>query len=264
MPAARIPLVALLTLGLALPAVATGDAPVWRYQYGSTSVVWSHQDLQVLPAKAATPSLSLRDQFVAKFQGDPDFREVESRYQVVSAVGPLLSLEKFFYADGGGSHPTLLTTFEALDVRRPRQPALLTDYFPDRDVLAAMLNDRLVKEALATLPPAPPPRTSKQLLSRLAKAETGCEYAFQDDFLSAFVFHHLVGDKVAVRLGLTYGGEPCRGQLTQLGLLLPIPAALKQDFRAAQARRAGFLARQATEVHHGATTKLRYDPDPRP
>ncbi len=68
-----------------------------------------------------------------------------------------------------------------------------------------------------------------------------CEYQFNTDMLSRFSFYQIQDDKVAVRLGLSYGSEPCRGTLTQIGLWLPIPEVLRAALEGANRRQEGFL-----------------------
>ena len=51
-------------------------------------------------------------------------------------------------------------------------------------------------------------------------------YSFPSDLLARFVLYHSEGTYVAVRLGLP-GAGPCRYELTEIGLLLKMPEALK-------------------------------------
>jgi hypothetical protein len=68
-------------------------------------------------------------------------------------------------------------------------------------------------------------------------------FRFPRDVFTRFAFHHLEDTRIAVRLGLPPIVEPCRTQHAQLGLLLPIPPALKRDLTLAASRQTGFLIR---------------------
>ena len=82
-----------------------------------------------------------------------------------------------------------------------------------------------------------------------------CAYGFSEDMLSRYAFHHVSGNRVAVRIGLSHGCEANRGGLTQLGVYLPIPAALSAPLTAAAAGKQGFLMARApnqmTAFHYG-------------
>jgi len=57
--------------------------------------------------------------------------------------------------------------------------------------------------------------------------------------LTSFAFHHIKGDQVAVRVGLSHSYEVCRGTFAQVGLYLTPQAELMKQLKAAQA--AGLL-----------------------
>jgi hypothetical protein len=73
---------------------------------------------------------------------------------------------------------------------------------------------------------------------------------FSEHLVRSFAFHHVSGDRVAIRVGIPYATEVCRGTLHQIGLLLPIPEALRQDLERARTGEAGFL--MADREGHGA------------
>jgi hypothetical protein len=80
-------------------------------------------------------------------------------------------------------------------------------------------------------------------------------YYLDADMLQNFAFHHVKGDQVAVRIGLSHGCEVARGALTQIGLYLPIPKALAEPLAAAANGRRGYLMGRApkgeTMFHFG-------------
>jgi hypothetical protein len=60
-----------------------------------------------------------------------------------------------------------------------------------------------------------------------------CSYLFDKDLLSSFAFHHTDGQMVAIRFGLSHAAEMCRGGLTPIEIVLPVPEALRTDLEAA-------------------------------
>ncbi len=60
-----------------------------------------------------------------------------------------------------------------------------------------------------------------------------------DQVKRAVAFHHLEGDKVAVRIAFSYASEMCRGRKFVVGVLLPIPAALKPALERAEKHEQG-------------------------
>ena len=52
--------------------------------------------------------------------------------------------------------------------------------------------------------------------------------------LENFAFHHIEGNQVEVRIGVSYGCEVMRGNFEQIALYLPIPKALKRLLKRAE------------------------------
>jgi hypothetical protein len=97
-----------------------------------------------------------------------------------------------------------------------------------------------------------------ELVKQLSEVELDDPCAsFPDNLLERFAYHHVEKRVVAVRLGLP-GSGPCRDALTQLGLLLPIPAALAQALGAAAEQREGFLMKDASSVSKGRTMLIEF------
>jgi hypothetical protein len=65
---------------------------------------------------------------------------------------------------------------------------------------------------------------------------------------SSVAFHHLEGNKVAVRIAFGYDNQSCRGNKFVVGILLPIPASLKPALDSAAKREEGFLMKDAKAV----------------
>jgi len=182
---------------------------------------------------------------------------------VLSVVGPIVSYE---LSEGwmceGAAHPSGITLYSAVDAAHPcpsapcavEQRPSLADLFPDADLVRALKADPIVRRQL----PSAVSRTTKDLVKELAASNPECEYAFQPDLLNRFAFHHVEGNRVAVRIGLSHGCEVARGMLTQLGILLPIPPRLKVALDRASTRAEGFLMRELPLVSNGQKTSIHY------
>src|SRR5262249_49952437 len=132
----------------------------------------------------------------------------------------------------------------------------LTDIFPEPQVFTALKADGLVRTALAAKG-VPVPSSLPDLLKALEfeAVQVGeCSYTFGDDLLGSFAFYSVKDHNVAVRISLSHSAEVCRGQITQIGLQLPVPESLKIQLNQARQRRAGFLMEDAERISHGATT----------
>jgi hypothetical protein len=173
------------------------------------------------------------------------------RWTVLSVVGPIASyrqdMDEFCMP---AAHPWGGATYHTLDARRPGKAVSLLDYFPDQVVLKALLADAVVRKTGVTA------RSAKELAAKLAYNSPGCEYGFDPNILQQFAFHHVEGGNVAVRIGLSHGCEAARGSLTQLGILLPIPPALKGPLAAAAKRQGGFLMQDQAAVSKGGVASL--------
>jgi hypothetical protein len=182
---------------------------------------------------------------------------------VLSVVGPIVSISDNSGCDCGGAHPSAATIYRALDLSKSGEVDLgyegyqkhgkmaqLTDYFPEADILKALLADSLIQKALKSSGkrrPATLPALMKAIY--LQPVPVGeCAYELSDDLLTRFAFHHLENGQVAVRLGLTHAYETCRGSSTEIGILLPIPAALKRQLAQAQSGTAGFLLKDKQKI----------------
>jgi hypothetical protein len=99
-------------------------------------------------------------------------------------------------------------------------PVLLTGFLPEEQLLAELMKDPVVKQALDDSRP----KTFSELVKM---ADGGCEMDFHP-ISDSFAFHHIKGDKVAVQIGLPHGCEVMRGHYTELGIYLRLPDQLKE------------------------------------
>jgi hypothetical protein len=156
---------------------------------------------------------------------DVDKEDEISHYEVASLVGPLFSVAESLYWEGG-AHPGHLARLVTVNLDSGKSPVLLTDLFPEEQIVGALLKDKVVRKALG----GKRPTTVAQLVEM---ADGGCDMSF-NQLNESYAFHHIKGGNVAIRIGLPHGCEVMRGNYTELGLYLPKPAAL-----------AGFLGQAA-------------------
>lgn len=263
------------------PAPRAAEQPIWSGTSAGYSIQWTTGDLMARQAAgAAGASFSgrqmARDDFAYIEKESESHCEYNRTFALLSVVGSIMS-----YSDAYGlscentAHPSDQTRFVAVDLSKPagapRRPedttlpgniARLTDFFPAGEVLKALLADAIIRKALA----GKRPRTLDELMKYIADEyptvaddEKLC-FTLDPDLLTRFAFHHVEGDHVAVRLGLS-GAGVCRANLTQIGLLLPIPASLKEALAKAASLSEGFLMNRKVgagrETSFSAETKKR-------
>jgi hypothetical protein len=262
---------------------------IWQGTTGSFDIRWDSTD--VLVTRAARPErsgnaegatfLSFRAELdTAMDTGhDPASDTVgsvcaeEYDYAILSAVGHILGVQQRHYSYCEGMpHPSITVSYVAIDLERSEREGVheidgseligreiaLTDLFSEKDVLQALLGDRLVQKRLAALGMDPGPIASVDHLVALLEGGTECEYGFERDMLRRWAFHHVEGDRVAVRIGLSHGCEAAQGMLTQIGILLPVPEALRDDLAAVAKGTRGLLMREAAKRFEGKTTHIAY------
>ena len=187
--------------------------------------------------------------------------------KLLSMVGPFLSYE--FHSSGHcrrAAHPFGETSWHAVDLRRmnrdfalgtgvgPAEALKLTDLFKSEDIHSALIKDSVVQKALASIGVEPSQVKTLDALMReigrgivysdpaedSAKNKNPLCFSMGKDILSNFAFHHLEGERVAVRIGLS-GTGVCRENLTQIGILLPVSEELKKALQDAASSKGGFL-----------------------
>jgi hypothetical protein len=254
-----------------VPGIPALSQEILSASSGPFSLDWKTTDIEVRSKGSPAPVLSFRN--TARVSWDRIAKDAagqsisgEMTYRVLSFVGPLLSVETATYCDCGGAHPIARKSFDAIDLTastgRKHQLASLNKLFPEAALLAALKADKLVSKALQETQ-APPPANLSALVAALKfqPLQVGdCNYTFGENFLSHFAIYDTTANGVAVRIGLSHDAEVCRGQLTQIGLLLPVPETLKADLSAAKAKTAGFLmidsprlAKEKETVFHFST-----------
>jgi hypothetical protein len=264
-------------------------APViWTGKSGGFEIRWTTADLEAQPLKHpdrvafSARALARRDfaLFCAEeknYDWKDRYCEIGRHFELLSVVGSLLS-----FLDGTdvycerAAHPSHTNCFATMDLAKPGEfPAKLvklTDYFPEKVILKALLADPVIKKALRQRQRSLPPKTLDELYARFQDEpfEVGeCSYYLPEDFLTRFAFHHIEHGNVAIRLALPYYAEVCRGYFIELGLLLPIPASLREPLAQAKTRKAGFLMQDQKSIAVGRSTLMEFtkgkeEPEPGP
>jgi len=230
----------------------------------------SGNDLTLTRGHDAVPFFSFRAYEAARFQADFSpvaARDCGRRISVtpVAWAGSFLSVQTL--EETGcthEAHPAGEARFVTLAVTpggaTPVKVASLSDWIAESDLLAALRKDSLVQRALAPSA-ATNPESLAELLQSLEETvpvvSTQSCYAFPVDLLERFAPSYIQGSSLAVRLSLS-GAAVCRTRLTELGLLLPLPAKLSAALLDAAAGRSGFLKRNAPPavVQHPAVFEL--------
>ncbi|MBJ6760822.1 hypothetical protein JGU66_08600 [Myxococcaceae bacterium JPH2] len=245
----------LLTSMLTL-MIAAAPAPTRTWKVSGTDVTFemSAQDLRGLRGGKEVFGLKSREAaFRARFQPQPgedlsNWEGAES-FAVLSVVGPWVSSEHNVAGYTGGAHPYERTTYVTEDVTKGKDAFSLLTVFPEKDVVAALQADPFVRKHIGDAAAFKQAKSVEALLQALVPGEDCVGFAYGlDPVKRAVAFHHLEGDKVAVRIAFGYDNESCRGNKFVVGLLLPIPASLRPALDRAAKREEGFLMKDAKAV----------------
>ena len=255
--------------------VAAGDGQTWRVEPHGITFEMTAADLRAwvgdpkgTPAFSAAALLAGErkkfDEYADELArallapdpptyGDSNYYE-ETTVEALSIVGPLL----VYRESGGGyspgaAHPSRYAVLKLLDLRRKDATPSLLDYFSEKELVAALKADRWIRKFDNGEGAFKRAGSLKELLEALDRAfaqgnaeEGDCRFdvSFDSDgMVQQFYFHHLAGKQVAVRILVPPASEWCNrasGE-QEIGLLLPIPAALREDLLKAQDG-AGLLA----------------------
>ncbi|MFN3428739.1 MAG: hypothetical protein ACK46X_02170 [Candidatus Sericytochromatia bacterium] len=229
---------------LAGPPIAPPPAKETVYWQGTSAghaIRWTNRDLTFAPGGFSLRKASLQEH--SEMDAGCESAHTAS---LLSVVGPIVSRQE---GRGGfcpgTAHPYAERTMAAVDLSKGAKPASLEQYFPSGQILSALLADRIIQQALSG---EARPKTLGALIGALeGKMGPECAYGFSSDMLSRYAFHHVKGNRVAVRIGLSHGCEANRGGLTQLGVYLPIPASLAAPLKAAATGKQGFLMERAPD-----------------
>jgi hypothetical protein len=175
----------------------------------------------------------------------------ETDVAVLSIVGSLLSYRETRETScAAEAHPGGETIYATLNVAvaRERSSMVLDALFPQAAIATALRADKVVQGSLGT---AKVGTGLADLVKTLADsspvATASACYEFPQDLLARFAFHHVSDGRVAIRIGLP-GAGTCRTQLTQLGIMLPVPQPLAVALQLAANQSGGLLMQQAEAI----------------
>ncbi|MBU8897264.1 hypothetical protein KRR26_16740 [Corallococcus sp. M34] len=237
-------------------AAAPAPAPARTWKVSGTDVTFemSARDLRGLRGGKEVFGLKSREAaFRAGFQPEPgedlsNWEGAES-FEVLSVVGPWVSYEHSVSGYTGGAHPYASITYVTEDVTKGKDAFSLLAVFPEKDVVAALKADPFVRKHIGDAAALKQAQTVEALLESLVPGEDCVGFAYGlDPVKRSVAFHHIEGNKVAVRIAFGYDNESCRGSKFVVGLLLPIPAALRPALDRAAKREEGFLMKDAKAV----------------
>lgn len=247
-------------------AAPRGDT-IWQGRVKGYRMAWTGTDFTARAGAAGGTFVSLRAVLDHRYRmaldtldDIGDFRDCinENTVKVLSVVGSTISIERSEYGScPGAAHPSVNTVYESFSLANPDRRLTLGHYYDEKTLYDAIVSDPLVKKAMAAGGITHLPATLPEFLDLLSTSIAECEYAFSREMLSSFAFHHIEGNRVAVRIGLSHGAGACRGNLTQLGLLLPIPPTLADDLRAADSRTSGYLMRDLKKIAGEESTMIK-------
>jgi hypothetical protein len=185
------------------------------------------------------------------------FRSYSRFLRLLSVVGPYVSIGDTVLYSNPGTY--VAERFRVVDLRVPGKPIQLTDLFPERVLVDALIGDSVIKRALGQLSAKERPKTVAELAAllraRAGERQQGKIY-FPEDWLTGFALHHLEGGRVAIRVALPFMSGMREETVRHLGLLLPRPAALDAALDDAAARRAGFLMKDTRPLAREAQTRV--------
>lgn len=267
-PRALLAPLALAAAFLALDATSAA-AQIWRGRSGGFEIVWTEDDITARRVSDGALVFSARRLVAAQWSGAEDADEPyegANSYRLLSVVGPVISLEENSYCDCNGAHPISHATFVAYDLSESTvddpAPARILDLVPEAALVEALVADAVLRRGLAEAG-GETPRALSELVRRLHMedirvGEGECTYEVAESFPGDFALHHLDGGRVAVRFSLSHFVEVCRGQMVQVGVLVPVRPRFRDAVAAADARRAGFLMKDARRVGGEAATTIEF------
>lgn len=258
-----------------VPRGAEAQQVIWRGRSGGYDVTWSERDIsarRVADGRLVFSVRAMADREWGNLRSDDDeevqVREYEARYRLLSVVGSVVSLEEATYCDCGGVHPILSTRFVAYDlargtVARPHAVSA-AEIAPEAALLRALAADRLIRQAMDSAHvrafPSLAALAKGLQLHEIQPAQAECTFGVGEEFPSELALHHLENGQVAVRFSLSHYVEVCRGQMIQVGVLVPPLPRWSAALEAASARRAGYLMKDVAAIAGDRRTVLNYRP----
>jgi hypothetical protein len=234
-------------------AKAADTLPWWRGKSAGLDVLWTSGDLSAASPKKTVFSARAR---AAAAEAPPTGCMAVEHWSLSAVAGPLVSVEILGEQACSGAPPALERRLETIDLSKGPAPLSLADVFGEEAVKQALLADGVVKKALAASAAsgAKAPVTLADLVAAVSSGGLACEVALPEGLLTRWALHHLEKGKVAVRVAVPDTCDTSTGKLRQLGLLFAAPAALAADLQAADAKKTGFLMKDAKPLAGKSTS----------
>jgi hypothetical protein len=270
---------------------------IWSGESGGFSISWTDQDISVHSVKNpstlifSTKKLQDEDR-AAYFKSMKEMEEPDEEFpaedncdfgtnhRLFSVVGSILTFEySQFTACSFAAHPDVQFRLTSLDLSKNGEVILqpgnldeanhgkamfLNDLFPEKEILQALLQDKLIKKELHKRN-ASPPITLAELQTTLSGGAgadittENCDYDFPTDFLSRFAFYDVEGNNVVVRISLPNGSGNCSDHQLMVTIRLNIPAQLKSALTDAAQKKQGFLMKDVTDFEKSAQSDFVYE-----
>jgi len=258
---------------------------IWAGMSQHYNVRWTTRDLYVEPeiGRLWAPLVSRGyDDFLnlqAKFSRADNQCTYDRYLSLLSVVGSLISYKDEYSDYCGGAHGSESVRFTTVDISKTKRLAYatgnstplmdvditdartgivnLSDYFTEGDLVNALLSDQVMRRAISSSQVTNHPKTLREILNQLSSegymlGDSGFE--LPSDYLTRFAFHHLEGDRVAIRISLRPASVANQSQHAELGLLLRIPDGLRSALNAAASKREGFLMKDSKQIAGGKFT----------
>lgn len=279
----------------------SAETVIWSGESSGFFIKWTDQDISVHSTKnpstliLSTKKLAEQDR-KAWFESQKQMEEPEdeefsseencefgANHRLFSVVGSIVTFE---YSESVvcsfGAHPDLqfhLTSFDLakngdvtfsageLDPSNSGKEVILTDIFPEKEILQALLENKMIKKELQERK-ASMPDTLAELQSTLGEPfdnlfETeNCGYGFPKDFLSRFVFYDVEEKNVVLRIALPSSVGACQSYQLMLTIRLNTPEKLNSDLGNAVQKKEGFLMKDLAKFGKAAESDFTYEISP--
>jgi|KBSMisStandDraft_5_1062788.scaffolds.fasta_scaffold12954_7 hypothetical protein len=221
-----------LVLPLLVGRAVAGPPPLWSGNSGGFHVTITADSL-VAADRRGRAVFELKSTVEEPREGVPSVS-----YVPLSLVGPYLSLESdLAQSEEGAAHVQRSRDYITVDLRAPGRPVALRDWWSEAELLSALLADPYLSDRLKG---AKARIASLQTLADEIDRLNDCHLQLPEPTIRSFAFHRRIDSThVAVRVGLA--NSCIQDEIIQLGIVLPIPAALAPDLAEAAASRRGFL-----------------------
>jgi hypothetical protein len=153
----------------------------------------------------------------------------EHKVSVISLAGPYLSVRDNSYTScRQEAHPSVAEQVNLYDLRNGNLVSA-GDLFSEGALLNALVKDPVLAKGMQRKPARLSALRAALPEEGVAAGNTPCTFLLPEDFLERIALHHVEGGQVAIRMSLEPAVGVCRGVTADLGLLLPMPEAIKGE-----------------------------------